>query len=63
MTLTLGACCRLLTEDAARFYTAQIVLALEHLHSVGIVFRDLKVSDMLLLSAQTSYDTNTYKYS
>jgi len=33
-----------LMEDAVRVYAAEMVLALEHLHSVGIVHRDLKVS-------------------
>jgi serine/threonine protein kinase len=30
-------------EDRARLYAAEVVLALEHLHSLGIVYRDLKV--------------------
>lgn len=30
-------------EDTARFYVAEMVLALEHLHSKGIIHRDLKV--------------------
>ncbi len=30
-------------ENVARFYTAEIVLALEHVHSKNICYRDLKV--------------------
>lgn len=33
-----------LGEDAARFYTAQVLLMLEHLHTqCDVVYRDLKV--------------------
>lgn len=30
------------TEDDVKFYLAELTLALEHLHSLGIVYRDLK---------------------
>jgi serine/threonine protein kinase len=36
------------TEDQARFYTAEMVLALEFVHSSALVYRDLKPENILL---------------
>ncbi|ETV68620.1 AGC protein kinase [Aphanomyces astaci] len=41
----------LLMEDKAKFYLAEMILALEHLHLQGIIHRDLKPENVLI-SAQ-----------
>lgn len=38
----------LLLEAAAIFYVSEIVLAIEHLHTVGIIYRDLKPENIML---------------
>ena len=43
-----------LSEDGSRFYAAEVVAALEYLHLMGLIYRDLKPesgSSSLYLSA------------
>uniref|UniRef100_A0ACB8G8F6 Ribosomal protein S6 kinase alpha-4 n=1 Tax=Sphaerodactylus townsendi TaxID=933632 RepID=A0ACB8G8F6_9SAUR len=36
------------SEDEVRFYSGEIILALEHLHKLGIIYRDVKLENILL---------------
>ena len=36
------------TEEEVRFYVAEVALGLEHMHSRGVVYRDLKPANILL---------------
>lgn len=35
-------------ESEARFYIAEIILAIEHVHSLDVIYRDLKPENILL---------------
>lgn len=39
---------RKLTEDEARLYICEVVIAIEHLHKNKIIFRDLKPENIVL---------------
>lgn len=37
-----------LTEDEARFYAAEVVDALEYIHNLGLIHRDIKVLQRII---------------
>ena len=37
-----------ITEDEAKFYVAEVLLALEYLHSKNIMYRDLKPDNIII---------------
>lgn len=39
------------TEEDVKFYLAELALALDHLHSLGIIYRDLKPEKYYLINA------------
>ncbi|XP_076359655.1 RAC serine/threonine-protein kinase-like isoform X1 [Tachypleus tridentatus] len=39
---------RIFTEERTRFYGAEVLLALHYLHTQGIIYRDLKLENLLL---------------
>ncbi len=49
-----------LTEDGAREVLARVVLAVEHLHLIGIVHRDLKAENLVALSMDAEFE-DAYK--
>ena len=46
------------SESKAKFYTCQMLLALDHLHSRDIIYRDLKPENIVLDKQGNSYLTD-----
>lgn len=42
-------------EDEAKFYLAEILLAIEHLHDLNILYRDLKPENIMLGYSNFTY--------
>uniref|UniRef100_A0A8C2WTS0 non-specific serine/threonine protein kinase n=1 Tax=Cyclopterus lumpus TaxID=8103 RepID=A0A8C2WTS0_CYCLU len=49
------------TEEDVKFYLAELALALDHLHSLGIIYRDLKPEKYLIKEA-IDHDKRAYSF-
>lgn len=49
-------------EDDARFYAGEVTAALEYLHLMGFIYRDLKPESMLIDCAETAH-ANSHRHS
>lgn len=50
-------------EDDARFYAAEVTAALEYLHLMGFIYRDLKPESMFMPLFLTEITSNQNRYS
>ena len=51
----------ILSEDVTKFYIAETVLAIDSIHKLGFIHRDIK-PDNLLLDARVSPHTHTHTH-
>ena len=52
-----------LSEDAARFYAAEVTAALEYLHLMGFIYRDLKPESECFLVHRSLRSANVHRHS
>ena len=45
------------SEERSRFYAAEIILALEYLHEMDIIYRDLKVLSLMPVGFSDNFDS------